>query len=155
MNTQVEVTAAANVEFVTFSVARQKFCVEITKVREIRRWSPVTLLPHAPYEVLGVMNLRGTIIPIYDLSARFGLGMSDTCERNVVIVSTIDDRSVGLLVESVSEITSIDINTIQETPNVNSEETQECIQGVVSIDGELARVINLSAVVSVSEGAVE
>ena len=67
-----EDNAKSEVEFVTFSAGDQSFSIEITQVREIRRWSPVTALPHAPNEVLGVMNLRGSVIPIYDLAARFG-----------------------------------------------------------------------------------
>ena len=81
-----EVKHAQFSEFVSFTVAGQAFCLKITQIREIRRWSPVTILPHAPSDVLGVMNLRGAVIPIYDLSARFGLETTEASERNVVIV---------------------------------------------------------------------
>ena len=76
-----EVKHAQQSEFVSFTVAGQAFCLKITQIREIRRWSPVTILPHAPVDVLGVMNLRGAVIPIYDLSARFGLQRTEASER--------------------------------------------------------------------------
>lgn len=151
MNVQTEISQSSDQEFVTFSVARQKFCLEITQIREIRRWSPVTILPHAPSEMLGVMNLRGAIIPIYDLAARFGLGVSKEDARNVVVVSAVQGNPVGLLVESVSEIIAVNSSEIQATPDVNSETTRECIKGVISIAGDLARIINLESVIKPSE----
>ena len=75
-----EVKHAQQSEFVSFTVAGQAFCLKITQIREIRRWAPVTILPHAPMDVLGVMNLRGAVIPIYDLSARFGLQQTEASE---------------------------------------------------------------------------
>lgn len=136
-----------DIELVAFSVAGLKHCLEIKKILEIRRWSPVTALPHAPEEVLGVMNLRGAVIPIYDLAARFGLGRTSPSERNVVIVCAVQGKSVGLLVESVSEIVSTNPDAIQTTPDVQSEETKDCIQGVISVDEGMARVINLDFIV--------
>jgi len=137
-----------DIEFVAFSVAGLKHCLEIQKILEIRRWSPVTALPHAPVEVLGVMNLRGAVIPIYDLAARFGMGKTVPDERNVVIVCAIGGKSIGLLVEAVSEIITIKSNTIQATPDVQSAATQDCIYGVISIDEEMARVINLDFIIA-------
>ena len=120
-------------------------------VAGVRRWSPVTILPHAPSDVLGVMNLRGAVIPIYDLSARFGLQTTEASERNVVIVVSSAGKPVGLLAESVSEIISINPEEIQETPPVDSRNTMEYIQGIISHDDTMVRIINLDAVISVPE----
>ena len=147
MNSHPDTLALAQIEFITFSVAKQKYCVEIKQIREIRRWSPVSALPHSPADVLGVMNLRGSVIAIFDLAARFGIGKTITDERNVVIVAALHDKQFGLLVDSVSEIVSAKAEDIQETPDVKSDATRACIQGVISIDGEMARVINLAAIV--------
>ncbi|KPD11855.1 MAG: chemotaxis protein CheW [Roseobacter sp. MedPE-SWde] len=146
-----EVKHAQFSEFVSFTVAGQAFCLKITQIREIRRWSPVTILPHAPSDVLGVMNLRGAVIPIYDLSARFGLETTEASERNVVIVVSSAGKPVGLLAESVSEIISINPEEIQETPPVDSRNTMEYIQGIISHDETMVRIINLDAVISVPE----
>ncbi|WP_420006761.1 chemotaxis protein CheW [Arenibacterium sp. LLYu02] len=146
-----EVKHAQQSEFVSFTVAGQAFCLKITQIREIRRWSPVTILPHAPVDVLGVMNLRGAVIPIYDLSARFGLQRTEASERNVVIVVAVHGKPVGLLAESVSEIISINPEEIQDTPQVDSRNTMEYIQGIISHDDTMVRIINLDAVISAPE----
>jgi purine-binding chemotaxis protein CheW len=151
MQSPAEVKHGDHSEFVSFTVAGQAFCLKITQIREIRRWSPVTVLPHAPDDVLGVMNLRGAVIPIYDLSARFGLEQTEASERNVVIVVAVHDKPVGLLAESVSEIISINPDDVQETPPVDSRNTMEFIQGIISHDDGMVRIINLDAVISVPE----
>lgn len=147
MQAEQEIEYINGIELVAFNVSGQKYCLEITQIREIRRWSPVTVLPHAPTEVLGVMNLRGAVIPIFDLACYFGLGKTQANERNVVIICAVNDRSVGILVESVSEIVSIDPAEIQETPNVKSNATKSVIQGVLSVEGEMARLIVLDPIV--------
>ena len=151
MQSQAELKHADQSEFVSFTVAAQAFCLKITQIREIRRWAPVTVLPHAPADVLGVMNLRGAVIPIYDLAARFGLEQTEASERNVVIVVAVHDKPVGLLAESVSEIISINPDDIQETPAVDSRNTMEFIQGIISHDDVMVRIINLDAVITVPE----
>lgn len=141
-----EENAKSEVEFVTFSAGDQSFSIEITQVREIRRWSPVTALPHAPQEVLGVMNLRGSVIPIYDLAARFGLGQTPENPRNVIVVAMHGGQTVGLLVEAVSEILSVARDQIQETPDIRSEMARQSITGVIPIETGMTRVIDLGAV---------
>jgi len=137
----------SDIEFVTFFAGGQSFSLDITHVREIRRWTAVTPLPHAPKEVLGVMNLRGSVIPIYDLSARFGLGSTPENPRNVVVVAMIDNQTVGLLVEAVSEILSVQRSQIQDTPDVRSDSARQSITGVIPIDEGMTRVIDLAAVI--------
>lgn len=141
-----EDSVKSEVEFVTFSAGDQSFSIEITQVREIRRWSPVTALPHAPNEVLGVMNLRGSVIPIYDLAARFGLGQTPENPRNVIVVAMHGGQTVGLLVEAVSEILSVSRDQIQETPDIRSEMARQSITGVIPIENGMTRVIDLGAV---------
>lgn len=137
----------SDAEFVTFFAGGQSFSLDISHVREIRRWTAVTPLPHAPKEVLGVMNLRGSVIPIYDLAARFGLGFTPENPRNVVVVAMIDNQTVGLLVEAVSEILSVDRGQIQDTPDIRSETTKQSITGVIPMEEGMTRVIDLAAVI--------
>ncbi len=147
-----EVRADSQFEFITFSAGGQNFCLEITQIREIRRWTPVTALPHTPRDVLGVMNLRGAVIPIFDLAARFGLGTTPANERNVVIVAAVDGTTIGLLVESVSEILSVEKTAIQETPDIKSESTRHSILGMISVDETMVRVVNLDSVLEAGKG---
>lgn len=133
-------------EFVSFSAGGQVFCLEITQIREIRRWSPVTALPHTPDDVMGVMNLRGAVIPIFDLAARFGLGATDASERNVVIMAAAEQDIVGLLVESVSEILTIDPSDIQDTPDFGADTVRSFITGIIAQDDTMIRVVDLKSV---------
>ncbi|GAA4218899.1 purine-binding chemotaxis protein CheW [Sagittula sp. NFXS13] len=152
MSETAEVRADTQFEFITFSAGGQNYCLEITQIREIRRWTPVTALPHTPADVLGVMNLRGAVIPIFDLAARFGLGATPANERNVVIVAAMDGTTIGLLVESVSEILSVEKSAIQETPDIKSEATRHSILGMISVDDTMVRVVNLEAVLDAGKG---
>lgn len=147
-----EVRNDALFEFITFSVGGQDYCLEITQIREIRRWTPVTALPHTPKDVLGVMNLRGAVIPIFDLAARFGLDATPSNERNVVIVAAVEGTTIGLLVESVSEILSVEKSAIQETPDIKSDATKHSILGMISVDEAMVRVVNLEAVLEAGKG---
>ncbi len=141
-------------EFVTFTAANQSFCLDIMAIREIRRWSPVTILPHSPTAVLGVMNLRGAVIPIFDLAEGFGLGQTQHNERNVIIVANTGTQTVGLLVQSVSEILSVTEDQIQTTPDISSESTRQSIPEVISLDNGMTRVVDLRFVArTVSEVA--
>lgn len=137
---------ARDKEFVTFAVAGQSYGLDIQQIREIRRWSPVTALPHSPESILGVMNLRGAVIPIYDLACHFGLGQTRHSERNVVIVAAHDGQTIGLLVEAVCEILTVATSTIQPTPDVKSDATKEAILGVISHEDDMTRIIDLKFV---------
>lgn len=143
----VENHSSSEVEFVSFFAGGQSFSINITHVREIRRWSPVTPLPNAPLEVLGVMNLRGSVIPIYDLAARFGLPPTQESPRNVIVVAMHGSQTVGLLVEAVSEILSVPRDRIQDTPDIRSENARQSITGVITIEDGMTRVIDLGAVI--------
>ena len=151
MQKQIENSSSSELEFVTFSVANQIFCLEIQQINEIRRWAHVTILPHSPADVLGVMNLRGAVIPIYDLATSLNLGKTEQGERSVVIVTSVEGSLIGLLVDSVSEIISVSRDEIQDTPDVASSATRECIEGILSVDETMARIINLKSIIRVGD----
>lgn len=141
----------AAMEFVTFTTAGQSYCLEITQIREIRRWVSVTALPHAPADVLGVMNLRGTVIPIIDLAVRFGLGRTELNARNVVIIVAFGGQTLGLMVEAVSEILTVRDDQIRETPQIQSHVTRQSIQGLIATEGDMTRIIDLNAIFDVHD----
>ena len=86
-------------ELIAFRIGDQEFCVDIMSVREIRGWTPATPMPHSPSYMLGVINLRGVVLPIIDLSARLGMGMTQPSVRHVIIVAQMGEKILGLLVE--------------------------------------------------------
>jgi len=138
MNDLSPILQADSLECVAFSVSGQLYCLDIMNIREIRRWAKVTTLPHADSHVLGVMNLRGNVVPVYDLSAHFGLGKTGTNPRNVVIIADISGQTFGLLVESVSEIMAVSRSDVQDTP-AGAKGTQ----GLISVGDDMAQLVNL------------
>ncbi len=130
-------------ELVSFRVSGQKYCVDIMSVREIRGWTPATPIPHAPPFVRGVINLRGAVLPIVDLAARLGLDATEPTARHAIIVVQVEHQLVGVLVESVSDILSIGGQSVQPTPEVASEAENGFVRGVIAMEEEMIRYIDL------------
>lgn len=130
-------------ELVAFRIGEQEFCVDIMSVREIRGWAPATPIPHAPRFVRGVINLRGTVLPIIDLAHRFGLPVTDPTARHVIIVTRIGSQMAGLLVDAVSDILSTEEAAIQPTPEVASGLAKSFVRGVMALDGRMISIITL------------
>ena len=137
--------AAKPIDFVTLVAGGQSFCIEITQIREIRRWTPVTLLPHSPSYVLGVINLRGAVIPILDLATKLGFRAIEPTERHVIIIISIEERIVGLLVESVSEILGVSSDMVRETPRTEEDESTRAINGIIPTGDDMIKILSLEA----------
>lgn len=133
-------------EVIAFKVHEDEYCVDIMSVREIRGWTPATRIPHAPNYVRGVINLRGAVLPIIDLAARFGFALTEPSQRNVIIVAQIDGQLFGLLVDAVSDIMSITSDDLQPTPNVGSEQARVFIKNVIARDEQMIRFIDLKQI---------
>jgi purine-binding chemotaxis protein CheW len=130
-------------ELISFRIGEQEFCVDIMAVREIRGWSPVTPLPHSPDYVRGVINLRGAVLPVLDLSARLGLGAVEPTARHVIIVARIGDRTVGMLVDAVSDILTVTDDMVQPTPDVACDTVRTFVKGIIAMDGRMISMISL------------
>jgi purine-binding chemotaxis protein CheW len=138
-------------EYVVFRMGGQEFCINVLSVREIRGWTPATPLPKAPEFVRGVVNLRGSVLPILDLAARLGFATCEAGARHAIMVAQVRDRVVGLLVDGVSDILTLDPATIQATPEVADRESMTCIQGIVPLEGRMISVLSLESVVPTVE----
>ncbi|MCJ8520881.1 purine-binding chemotaxis protein CheW [Pseudorhizobium tarimense] len=145
MSYAVKNVSQGNRELIAFRIGDQEFCVNIMSVREIRGWTQATPLPHAPPYVLGVINLRGAVLPIVDLSARLGMKDSEPTARHVIIVAQVNTRVVGLLVEAVSDILTITDDNIQPVPEVSSELEKQYARGILAIDKRMICMIELGA----------
>lgn len=146
MSAALEMADADIRELVSFRVGGQDFCVDIMSVREIRGWTPATILPHAPSYILGVINLRGAVVPIVDLAARMGLPPIIPDARHVIVICVVANQTVGFLVDAVSDILGVRTALIQPTPNVSSEVTLAFLEGVIAIDQRMLRLINIESV---------
>ena len=89
-------------EIIAFRLHDQEFCVKTTTIREIRGWAPSTPIPHAPKDVVGVMNLRGTVIPIIDLAYKLGMQSTAANERSAIVVTEVRNMIIGMLVDRVT-----------------------------------------------------
>lgn len=138
-------------ELIAFRIGDQEFCVNIMSVREIRGWTQATAMPHAPAYVLGVINLRGAVLPIVDLSARLGMKRSEPTQRHVIIVAQVKRKTVGLLVDAVSDILTITDDSIQPTPEVSADHERLFARGIVAIDRRMICLIELEAMFPESE----
>lgn len=138
-------------ELIAFRIGIQEFCIDIMSIREIRGWTPATPLPKAPGFVRGVINLRGTVLPIVDLAVRLGFQPAEPTARHAIMVSQIGQQIVGLLVEGVSDIFTVSDSDIQPTPDVASDMAKRFVRGVIAIDGRLISLIALNSVLPALE----
>jgi purine-binding chemotaxis protein CheW len=132
-------------ELIAFRIGDQEFCVDIMSVREIRGWTPATAMPHAPSYMKGVINLRGAVLPIIDLSLRLGMKPAEPSPRHVIIVAQVQRQSVGLLVDAVSDILTITEDTIQPTPEISSDLQKQFARGILAIDRRMICLVELEA----------
>jgi purine-binding chemotaxis protein CheW len=109
---------------VTFKVADRHFGVDVSTVREIKGWQPTTPLPNAPPHVLGVVNLRGTVIAVHDFRQRIGLGATSVGVSSVVIIVDLGDQLAGILVDAVSDIVDVPATQLRAAPDTGSRDTQ-------------------------------
>jgi purine-binding chemotaxis protein CheW len=104
-------------QFLTFTIDEAEYGVDIMSVREVKGWSDTTRLPNRPEHIRGVLNLRGVIIPIFDLRARFSQGLTQATEKHVVVILAIGSRIAGVLVDAVSDILTVGVDEIKPAPS--------------------------------------
>jgi len=136
-------TDTDKLEMVAFKTAGQDFCIDIMSVREIRGWVPATVLPHSPEHVLGVINLRGAVVPIIDLSVRLGMGRIAANDRNVIIIVSLGGQTFGLLVEAVSDILGVDARAVQGVPDIADAAAVAFVKGIVIGERASTRVLDV------------
>jgi purine-binding chemotaxis protein CheW len=131
-------------ELISFRIGRQEFCVDIMAVKEIRGWAKATPLPHAPAYVQGMINLRGTVLPVIEMATRLGIP-SDAHEkaRRVIVVVWIGTRLVGLVVDAVCDILTVTDEAVQSTPDVACESIRNFVSAVLTIDERMICLIAL------------
>ncbi|MGD0642017.1 MAG: chemotaxis protein CheW [Roseiarcus sp.] len=145
---ELSLAASGACEFIAFRVGAQEFCIDIMSVREIRGWTPATALPHAPSYVRGVINLRGSVLPIVDLAERLGFPPTDASARQVIIVVQVKSQIIGLLVDAVSDILTQSTENIQPTPDVATDIVRLFVRGVLAVDGRMIGLIELDNIMS-------
>jgi purine-binding chemotaxis protein CheW len=131
-------------QLLAFNVNQEEFAIDIMVVREIKSWSCITRLPNSPEYLLGVLNLRGVIIPIFDLKCRFGKGLTDIQAKTVVVITAVGTKTVGMIVDNVSDILNTSKNLIAPAPHVGSDESNIYISGLISMEKRIVVVLDLN-----------
>lgn len=138
-----ETQPADATEVLTFRLGREEYCINILKVREIRGFEQPTRLAHAPHFILGVINLRGVIVPIVDMRLKFGCERADFDEFTVVIVLALGDRTVGIVADSVSDVLRIEASDVRPAPEIDNVIDASCITGLVSMDDRMLILVDI------------
>ncbi len=141
--TQTIENAGIPQEFLSFTVGDAEYGVDIMIVREIKGWTEVTRLPNSVEYMRGVMNLRGLIIPIFDLRARFNQGMTEAHAKNVVIIMAVGERNIGLLVDTVSDILTVNNDDIKPAPETETANDADYINGLISLENRMVVLLNI------------
>src|SRR6185295_14223238 len=132
--------APDSAQFLTFVCAGEEYGVDILCVQEIKGWDGVTRVPYTPSYLLGVMNLRGVIVPVIDLRTRFGVAQRAPDSSTVVIVvrvrSETGEKTAGIVVDAVSEVYSVTPGNIKATPDLGAVADSACVRGLASVDGK-------------------
>lgn len=136
-----------NAQFLSFTLGKEEYGVDILRVQEIRSWEPVSRIPNVPVYEKGVVNLRGAIVPIIDLRERFDLGHSQYTPLTVVVVlqARIDEKTrvMGVVVDAVSDVIDVEKKSIQSSPNFGAKVSTEFINGLVSVNQRMVMLLDV------------
>ena len=135
-------------QYLTFRLAGEEYGVGILSVQEIRGWTAVTTIPHAPPWLKGVTNLRGAVVPIIDLRARFGLPQVDYNESTVVIILNLAERVVGFVVDGVSDVITLSGSQIKPPPALGGQADTSHIIGFGTLDERMRILLDVERLVA-------
>ena len=140
-------------QYLAFQLGNETYGVPLLDVQEIRKYSTTTRVPNAPPYVLGVINLRGSIIAMLDLRLRLGLPPIEDDEQTIVVVVNVGGRTFGLRADSVSDVISIATDAIQDPPRLTSGDEHRFIHGLAQVNERAVILLELSAIIDVDGAA--
>jgi purine-binding chemotaxis protein CheW len=138
-------------QFLTFQLGGEEYGLDILSVQEIRGYVQPTRLPNSPPHVTGVLNLRGAIVPLYDLRRMFDLEQIEYDQFAAIVVATINSSVVGLVVDRVSEVITAATSDIQPAPNVGNSSGQDCVRGILRHEEQLIILLDAHALINGDE----
>jgi len=134
-------------EYITFEIGDRRLGIDAMAIREIRAWSPAMPLPNAPSYVRGVVNLRGVVLPVLDLSERLGWGTTEPSGRHVIIVVRTAEQLQGIIVDAVSDIVTLNPGTIQPVPDIGQSTAAAFLEGIATVDDRLVMILGLDRII--------
>jgi purine-binding chemotaxis protein CheW len=144
-------------QYLTFTLADENYGVSILRVQEIRGWEAATRVPNTAPHLKGVVNLRGNIVPVYDLRLWFGMPVADYTKETVVIIVRVggegENRSMGMVVDGVSDVLLVKDDQVGATPSFNAAVPTEYLQGLVSAGDDMVMLLDLDNLAAGTETA--
>lgn len=134
---------AAASQYLTLNLAHEEYGVDILAVREIRGWTPVTRIPQAPSYVLGVLNLRGAIVPVIDMRLRFGLPREEYTPNTVTVIVTVAGRHFGVVVDAVSDVLDVEAAKVRPVPDMGTTVDTEYLKGLTTVDERMVLLLDV------------
>ena len=138
-------------QVLTFVLGSETYGVDILRVQEIRGWSAVTKIPNSPPHVLGVLNLRGSIVPVVDLRKRFSLEQAEYTAVTVIIVLSVRGeagrRDFGVVVDGVSDVVDVQSNAVRPTPDLGCRAATDHIRGLVPVNERMVVLLDLDRLI--------
>ena len=138
-------------EFLTFALSAEEYGVDILKVQEIRGYDAVTRLPDAPAHIKGVINLRGTIVPVVDMRVKFRLERADYGPTTVMIVLNVGGRVVGMVVDSVSDVIRLADEQVRPVPEVGCPIERRFLTGIGTLDDRMLILLDIERLMASTE----
>ena len=146
----------ASLEFLAFTLGREEYGIDIQKVQELRGYEAVTRIANAPDFLKGVINLRGTIVPIIDMRIKFALSEPTYDQFTVVIILNIAGRIVGMVVDSVSDVLTLTPDQLKPAPNMGSAVSADYLIGLGTIDDRMLILVDIDRLMHSNEiGLIE
>jgi len=130
-------------QYLTVNLAHEEYGIDILAVREIRGWTPVTRIPQAPSYVLGVLNLRGAIVPVIDMRLRFGLPREAYGLTTVTVIITVAGRNFGVVVDAVSDVLDVAADAIRPVPDMGTTVDTEYLKGLTSTGERMVLLLDV------------
>lgn len=154
-----DTTNVATNKYLTFVLATEEYAVDILRVQEIKGWNKVTTIPNTPEYICGVINLRGTIVPIIDLRLRFNLEHLEYGQMTVVVVVKVlsqngKERIMGIVVDAVSDVYDVAEADIKPPPDFGSVITTEFVKGLATVDEKMVIVLDIDRLLNSNELAI-
>jgi purine-binding chemotaxis protein CheW len=142
---------SATSQYLTFILSDQSFGIDILKVQEIRGYTGVTPIPNTPPQVKGVVNLRGIVIPVVDLRVKFATGACHYDKFTVVVVVTVGHKTVGLVVDAVSDVMDVSAETVHPVPELGAHVDTRYISGMATSGDNLTVLLDIEQLLSGEE----
>jgi purine-binding chemotaxis protein CheW len=144
----VNTSGSTGGEYLTFTLGKEEYGMEILKVQEIRGYDAVTAIANTPAFIKGVVNLRGIIVPIVDLRIKFNIGNVDYNDTTVVIILNLSHRVVGVVVDSVSDVLTLTPDQIKAAPSLSTTLDTKYITGLGTIDQRMLILVDIERLMS-------